>query len=276
MNRDFAKRSTHDNMKPASIIFKSLFIISCFYGLMLTYESSSSFKIYISYFTTQSNVLCLVVMIVFLIWKISGKNKNPRFFRVLKSMTTVSILVTFIIYHFLLLPNMEPGMTNVAGGLGNIIVHYVTPIWFFADYMIFETKGYNRMSDLVYYAVFPMYYFVFSNFRAIDGELYQYGNTISEFPYPFLDYEVFGIYGVSAAVLLITVAVLILGFVFIQIDHIMKKPPERYRVHSYGSISYKPIEMTNDDLSDSYQPTLESVAVTNVDEQKEKSNHKFE
>ena len=122
------------------------------------------------------------------------------------------------------------------------------------------------MSDLIYYTIFPFYYFVFSNIRAIDGELYQYGTTISQFPYPFLDYEVFGIYGVSVAILVITIAVLIIGFIFIQIDQIMKKPQEQYRVHTYGSISYKPIEIKGEDIDVSVKPTLESVESTNIDD----------
>jgi len=253
-------------MKTISIFLKTLFIVSCFYGLTLTSNDSASFDLYISYFTTQSNILCLVVMIVYMTWLIFGKNENPRFFQVLKSLTTVSILVTFIIYHFLLRPNMEPNMDNVAGGLGNIIVHYITPLWFFADYILFDTKGYTRTSDLMYYAFFPLYYFVFSNFRAIYGELYLYGNTISQFPYPFLDYEVFGIYGVSVAILVITAAVLILGYVFIKMDHIMKKPKERYASHGYGSISIKPIEQKNISLKNSLEPIYEINTVNKVND----------
>jgi hypothetical protein len=229
-------------MKIASIIFKSLFIFSCAYGLSLTVLDSPSFAIFISYYTTQSNVLCLAVMIVFLIWIIFGKNRNTRFYHVLKSLATVSILVTFLIFHFLLRPNMDASMDNVARGLGNIMVHYVTPLWFFADYLLFDVKGFTRARDPLYYTIFPIYYFVFSNIRAVDGELYRYGDTISQFPYPFLDYEVLGIYGVSVAVLIITAAVLILGFIFVALDQVMKKPKERYRTHRYGAISQKPIE----------------------------------
>jgi len=225
-----------------SIVFKTLFIISCAFGLYLTLQDSPSYAIYISYYTTQSNVLCLIVMIMILIWTVVGKGRNPRIFRVLKSLATVSILVTFLIFHFLLRPNMTPDMDNVAQGLGNIMVHYVTPIWFFADYLLFDMKGACRVTDPLLYALFPLYYFVFANFRAVGGELYRYGTTVSQFPYPFLDYDVLGIYGVSVAVLVITAAVLVLGIVFVALDRVMKKPKERYRTHRYGTISFKPID----------------------------------
>lgn len=253
-------------MKIASVLLKVLFVFSCFYGLTLTYETSAGFDIYISYFTTQSNVLCLIVMIMVLVWKLVGRNKNPRLFEVLKSMATVSILVTFIIYHFLLRPNIEPDMQNVATGLGNTIVHYVTPLWFFFDYMIFDRKGLTRMSDILYYAIFPIYYFVFSNFRAVSGDLYDYGTTTSQFPYPFLDYEVFGIYGVSVAVIIITVAVLILGFIYVKMDHIMKKPQEQYHTHSYGAINIKTTEITI------ITPVIETETLIDMNEQKDNTD----
>lgn len=227
-------------MKILSIFFKGLFIISCSYGLSLTLGTSASFDTFISYYTTQSNILCLLVMFIFFIWEFVGHGRNPRFLRVLKSMATVSILVTFLIYHFLLRPNITPEMINVSHGLGNILVHYITPLWFFSDYLIFDRKGTSRLSDAFLYTIFPLYYFVFSNFHAISGDLYLYGTTTSQFPYPFLDYNVFGIYGVSAAVVVITAAVLILGMVFVTFDNIMKKPEQKYQTHLYGSISIKP------------------------------------
>ncbi|MDO9629907.1 MAG: hypothetical protein Q7I99_08380, partial [Acholeplasmataceae bacterium] len=49
---------------------------------------------------------------------------------ILKSLATVSIMVTFLIYHFILAPHITADMTNVAAGYGNILVHYITPLWF--------------------------------------------------------------------------------------------------------------------------------------------------
>ena len=168
------------------------------------------------------------------------QGKKTRFLSVLKSLATVSILVTFLIFHFILAPHIDSSMINTTAGLGNILVHYITPLWFFMDYLLFDRKGSTRLSDPFRYTVFPIYYFVFANFRAIDGELYDYGSTISQFPYPFLDYSVFGIYGVSAAVIVITIAVLIIGFMFVGIDQIMKIPRARFQTQTYGNISQKP------------------------------------
>ena len=227
-------------MKSASIIFKGLFLISCAYGLSLTVQSAPSFAIFISYYTTQSNILVLVVMFVMFLREFFHQGKKTRSLTILKSLATVSIMVTFLIYHFILAPNIDASMTNVSAGLGNSLVHYITPLWFFADYLIFDTKGSTRIKDPFIYTIFPMYYFVFSNIRAVNGELYEYGSIISQFPYPFLDYAVFGIYGVSAAILVITLADLLIGFLFIGLDKIMKKPRARYRSHVYGEISQKP------------------------------------
>lgn len=227
-------------MKIASIIFKGLFLISCAFGLSLTVDSAPSFAIFISYYTTQSNILVLVVMSVMFFREFFYQGEKTRFLSVLKSLATVSILVTFLIYHFVLAPNIDPGMTNVSSGLGNIMVHYVTPLWFFIDYLIFDTKGSTRLADPFIYISFLIYYFVFSNLRALNGELYEYGSIVSQFPYPFLDYAVFGIYGVSAAILIISVIVLILGFIFVGLDTVMKKPHARYQTQVYGAISIKP------------------------------------
>lgn len=228
-------------MKFASIVFKGLFLISCAYGIYLTYHTApSGFAIYMSYYTTQSNLLVFIVMFIMLIREFFHQGKRTRFLTVLKSLSTVSIMVTFLIYHFILAPYINADISNVAGGYGNLLVHYITPLWFFADYLIFDTKGATRFIDPFFYTIFPLYYFVFTNFRAVNGDLYNYGSFISQFPYPFLDYAVFGIYGVSAAIILITLGDLFIGFLFVGLDKIMKRPRARYKSYAYGAISQKP------------------------------------
>ena len=228
-------------MRFASILFKILFLISCAYGIILTYQTApSGFAIYISYYTTQSNILVFVVMIVMLIREFFHQGKRNRFLTILKALSTISIMITFLVFHFILAPYINADISNVAGGLGNILVHYITPLWFFFDYLIFDTKGATRITDPFIYTIFPLYYLVFSNIRAVTGELYEYGSFISPFPYPFLDYAVLGIYGVSAAILVITLADMIIGFLFVGLDKIMKKPRARYKSHVYGAISQKP------------------------------------
>ena len=228
-------------MKTASIVFKILFLISCAYGLYLTYHTApSGFAIYISYYTTQSNILVFVVMFIMLIREFFHQGRRTRFLTILKSLSTVSIMVTFLIYHFILSPYINADMSNVAGGYGNILVHYITPLWFFVDYLIFDTKGATRIIDPLFYTIFPMYYFVFCNVRAVSGEQYDYGSFISQFPYPFLDYAVLGIYGVSAVIIVLILAILIMGFLFVGLDKNMKKPRARYRSFIYGAISRKP------------------------------------
>ena len=229
------------SMRISSIVFKVLFLISCAYGLNLTYHTApSGFAIYISYYTTQSNILVFVVMFIMLIREFFYRGKNTRFLTILKSLSTVSIMVTFLIYHFILSPYVNADMSNVAGGYGNILVHYVTPLWFFADYLIFDTKGATRITDPFIYMIFPVYYFVFSNVRAVTGEQYDYGSIISQFPYPFLDYAVLGIYGVTAAFLVILLSVILIGFLYVVMDKTMTKPIARYERHLYGAISKKP------------------------------------
>jgi hypothetical protein len=115
-----------------------------------------------------------------------------------------------------------------------------TPLWFFTDYLFFDKKGATRLIDPFTYTIFPIYYFVYTNIRAVTGEQYQYGSFISQFPYPFLDYAVFGIYGVSAVFLVLILAVILLGFLFVGLDKIMEKPLARYKSHIYGAISKKP------------------------------------
>lgn len=228
-------------MKTASIVFKGLFLISCAYGLNLTFHTApSGFAIYMSYYTTQSNILAFVVMFIMLIWELFHQGKRTRFLSILKSLATVSIMVTFLIYHFVLASYINADPSNVADGYGNTFVHYITPLWLFADYLIFDIKGSARFIDPFIYTIFPLYYFVYCNIRAVNGEQYIYGSFTSQFPYPFLDYAVLGIYGVSAAILILILADLIIGFLYVGLDKIIKKPLARYQSHVYGAISHKP------------------------------------
>jgi hypothetical protein len=93
-----------------------------------------------------------------------------------------------------------------------------------------------------------------------------YGTSTSQFPYPFLDYDVFGIYGVSAAVLVITASVLILGMVFVTFDNIMKKPEQRYQIHMYGVVSLKPTSKHSHHIFRSNEIIPESKSTENISE----------
>ena len=55
----------------------------------------------------------------------------------LKGTITMSITVTFLIYHFLL----SGGYENRADIIRSTILHYIVPIMTIADYILFDKKG---------------------------------------------------------------------------------------------------------------------------------------
>ena len=134
----------------------------------------------------------------------------------LKGTITMSITVTFLIYHFLL----SGGYDNRADIIRSTILHYIVPIMTIADYILFDQKGIYKNIDPILWLIIPLIYFLFIFIRAkLGGEL----SNGSYYPYFFIDINKYGIKTVLKNALFITIAFTILGYIELFIDRIILK-----------------------------------------------------
>ena len=132
------------------------------------------------YFTTQSNLLLTITLLLFLL-----KNRHKKSLNYLAFITLVNITITGIVFHILLVPYMEKV------GFIHHILHTVNPILYILFYyFIFDKKlPLNKFwIALIYPLVFMASVYIFV--EPLFGDLIE--NTIPNFEsaryvYPFLD-----------------------------------------------------------------------------------------
>ena len=137
---------------------------------------------FLKYYTNLSNYFVFGVSVVVLADNVKrvfagekeGYNKKIRTF---KFMTTVMILVTFLVYLILL---GDPFSAAFWRNIGNLSYHFFAPILFILDYFLFEEKKTISVFAPLYSLVIPLVYvcYVFILGAAVPN---------FEYPYFFLD-----------------------------------------------------------------------------------------
>lgn len=132
------------------------------------------------YFTTQSNILVIIVASLFLF-----RQKKSIHQSTLSFITLVNISMTGIVFHTLLTPYM------VSVGFINHVLHTINPILYFIFYFLF-IKDELPMKKFWIALIYPLLYmsFVYIVIEPVFGDLMD--SLMSTFPsaryvYPFLD-----------------------------------------------------------------------------------------
>ena len=196
----------------AQLIYRVAFLAVSFIGIIESFGlfagQTPGFGCLI-YYTFLSNLLCFGVILAVTVstaryiksGELYGYNTVcPRF----KFHSTIIILVTFIVYNFILVDNMFGAGWN---NLGNITKHIVCPLMVFIDFLLFDEHRKLNLIDCLGCTVLPLIYVAVILVRA---ELLPDGYSGTLYPYFFLDAEKLGYGGVA-----VWVAVLLIAFVFI-------------------------------------------------------------
>lgn len=200
-------------MKKLRLIYRILLVLIGLYGLYLNlFGGHANMLELLHYFTILSNIL-VVLFFLFLIIK----NKSNRDYPHLKGAITMSITVTFLIFHFLLRPtlfNMSGGSYNLYSP-SNLIVHYIVPIMTILDWILFDTKGRYKIFDPIIWLIIPFVYFIVMTINGLLGYTFTGG---SHYPYFFMDWDKLGAVNVLLYVFFIIVSFTILGYIYYGID----------------------------------------------------------
>ena len=106
-----------------------------------------------SYFTIQSNVMCLIL----LSWNL--RKEPPALFR---GLATVCITLTFLVYHFMLRPeSLTLDNLNNLKNLATSFAHYLVPACVWIDYLLFTPKGGMRLYYPLIWLCYPLLYLAY-------------------------------------------------------------------------------------------------------------------
>ena len=179
------------------------------------------------HFTNLSNFLCIGVMLAALIQ--TARKKEDSYVTtapLLKFIGMLGILLTFLVFNILLAG--EAGRDPQANWrIGSLCFHVVLPIMYILDWFLFyerkKTKWYYPIASII----FPIAYVVFLLIQAIilkfdSSILIPTTTTPLIYPYFFVNLDKQGVFGVLMWVGILSIAFVIVGFVFFGIDKLIK------------------------------------------------------
>lgn len=127
------------------------------------------------YYTILSNFLALIVGIIYFYY--SYGKKMPKVVALLRLTSVLSLLITFVVALFILLPSMKFNFKFMYGG-ANFFLHLVCPILLFIIYLKYDKKDVLTKKEVLYANLLTYIYGLvmlpLNIFKVVEG------------PYPFL------------------------------------------------------------------------------------------
>ncbi len=159
-----------------------------------------------SYFTVWSNILAAVIMTMLAI----NPDRSSSLFRVLRLDALVMMIVTGIVYNVLLNTGAHEGWDFWSNG----IAHMWGPILTVLVFVIAGPRGWISTSAIFAALILPILWLGYALIR---------GSIIGAYPYDFLDVNAHGMASVLGFVAQIVVFAIILGYLLMLIDWLMRK-----------------------------------------------------
>ena len=218
LKSEFVKKILSMSKHYKLVFYSRIFLfLAAFTGVYLEIAKHGGFGMLL-YYTVLSNLLVAIFTLYLLkVMSRLGENwQRPSLLR-LKGGVTMSIMITCVIYHFLLAPIATNFYT-----LENFLCHYIVPLWFLADTLFFDKQGQYKIWDPVVWTILPLLYMIFALFNGLVLKLDVPNSKVSPFPYFFLNVNK-GWDVVFKWCLIIFVAYMVAGFIFYFIKQIKRK-----------------------------------------------------
>ena len=183
---------------------------------IFNYEFRTDFYVH---FTNLSNYLCIGVMFVELVETIK-KNKNQYVTKLplLKFIGLLAILLTFIIFNFILAVDREMYLNF---RINSVLFHIVLPIMYLLDWILFYEHKKIKWSYPLISTGFPIVYAIFIFIRAWILDFNPEAPYI--YPYFFLNLDELGVVGVIKWIGILSVVFIVIGYVIFGLDKILGK-----------------------------------------------------
>ena len=201
------------------IIFfsRSFMFLAAFTGIYLEITKHGGFGMLL-YYTVLSNLL-VMIFTGYLLWKMrrEGDHWQSSSLLRLKGGITMSIMITCVIYHFMLAP-----LTKDFYRLENFLCHYIVPLWFLVDTIIFDKSRQYKCFDPIVWTVLPLLYMGFAILNGFVLKMDVPNAKDSPFPYFFLNATKHGWGFVFKWAATIFVAYMVSGYLFYLVKNIKK------------------------------------------------------
>lgn len=177
-----------------------------------------------SFFTVQSNIFCFVIMSLILIKYALKRKTVSDWLYFFKGMALTAIICTFLVYHFC--ESCKKYDLTQTGLLGippkDLLAHYVVPLMFFLDWIVFQPKGNFKWWYIAGWLVFPITYLTGFLTRCQCNGPDAFCN-VKKFPYFFLDYETLGIQCFCAYIVMLAVTFACVNALIVLLDQYLSK-----------------------------------------------------
>ena len=199
------------------IIFfsRAFMFLAAFTGVYLEITKHGGFGMLL-YYTVLSNLL-VMIFTGYLLWKMrrEGDHWQSSSLLRLKGGVTMSIMITCVIYHFMLAP-----LTTDFYRLENFLCHYIVPLWFLADTIIFDKSRQYKWFDPMLWTSLPLFYMIFAILNGFVLKMDVPNAKDSPFPYFFLNANKYGWGFVFRWAAIIFVAYMVSGYLFYLVKNI--------------------------------------------------------
>ena len=206
-----------------SAIFKLLVIMSLLAGILLNVVHTTSLSAILSYYTLQSNMICLAMFVGIMVMIVLKKDyRSDNKYYILKGAVVMAILVTAITYQVALAPNgfqMDISYTmRPERYWANLFVHVISPMLVLLDYVLFDPKGNLKYKYPFIWLCIPWGYVIYVYiYNALGGRFFGIGGS-REYAYKFLNYKQIGYLGVIKWILVFTIAIFVLSNILVFLD----------------------------------------------------------
>ena len=178
----------------------------CWAGLAIQFSATyanqhdvvTTLWILVRFFTVLTNLALAIIMT----WVAIGRRISPF----LLGGITLAILLVGVVYMTLL-----RGLIELSGGalLADTLLHKVSPVAMALWWLFFAPRAKLKKSDPIWWAAYPLAYFVYALVR---------GHYEGKYPYPFMDLGKLGPVQTAINAGGIAMAFILAGFVLVWID----------------------------------------------------------
>ncbi len=159
--------------RKVAIALNAILVLLEIIGVILTVRTIG--YIDVAYYTEDSNLLSLVISVIFLVYLLKGK--VPKYVSIIKYMSVLCLMVTFLVVLFILGPMYNFNYQWLFFTNDLIFFHLLCPIVAFVSFVFFEEHEFDRKDSLrACYFTF-IYAIILVILNIVD---------VVEGPYPFL------------------------------------------------------------------------------------------
>lgn len=170
------------------------------------------------YYTVQSNLLVSVFAVYMVYAMRKGIDLQSAKFLRIKAAVTMSIMITCVVYHFMLAP-----LADDFWRVENLLCHYIVPLYFLVDTLFVDYQKQYKWFDPIWWTILPVLYMIFGLVNGFFIKIPIPDAEDSPFAYFFLNVPKYGWPYVLTYVGVIFMSYLVAGFLLAGIKSVELK-----------------------------------------------------